>query len=331
MFKGFGRGWFAVGLILGLYAFLPFAYWQAGYLTERPVKHQYEQTSGLQSHKQTPNRVDESIKPQAVEEATHPKQIGHPQYYEHHDLNAQKSMAKSTETIVLWTKISMALAAVGAILIWLTLVETRKTTKAAVKATDEATATNEIARKQYQAGFKPWLEVQAVGPFFPKVAERESLSARIPMNDATCACLIRVKNLAKMPATLEHFEVYLGHGDEWPYVRPTPIDRQSPRDGIFEVLNDGDSVFLDQRKGVVDQTESHWKNDLEVVDLQRSQINSFISSPPPVIGRLVCSDPLGNRWENHFAFQAVLPNDNGFKRYGGRKMNYEKMLYENQT
>ena len=97
-----------------------------GYLTERPVETRYEQTSGLQGHKQTPKQVDESVKSKASGNALHPKQIGHPEYYNHHDLNAQKNMAESTEAIVLWTKISIALAAVGAILIWLTLGETRR-------------------------------------------------------------------------------------------------------------------------------------------------------------------------------------------------------------
>lgn len=61
-------------------------------------------------------------------------------------------------------------------------------------------------------------------------------------------------------------------------------------------------------------------DDIEITPENREH---FLMTPPPVIRKVVYSDPMGTRYAHHFAFVASPAWGNDFRRYGGIKRNYE--------
>lgn len=119
--------WFsytALGLIAGIGLTLVFVTW----LELQPAqKDEVLQNSSRfdQFNSTTPPHASKNIGPDDPD---------HPKFYEHQDLKAQRSVAQATDAIVLWTKISVILGALGAITIVWTLFETRRSVETANRA-----------------------------------------------------------------------------------------------------------------------------------------------------------------------------------------------------
>jgi len=48
--------------------------------------------------------------------------------------------------------------------------------------------------------------------------------------------------------------------------------------------------------------------------------------PPPVMGKVIYSDPMGTRYVHGFAFVASSVGGEEFMRYGGKKYNYDEEM-----
>lgn len=126
MGEGFKRGYIQFGAITGLLGAIVFAMW-VWPLHNHNISSEHRYSSELPKNKDNPNEVidtSESVLTSNLDTPNHPN---HPNYYEHKDLKAQEIMAEATEAIVLWTKISIAIGAIGIFGIFWTLYETRST------------------------------------------------------------------------------------------------------------------------------------------------------------------------------------------------------------
>lgn len=76
---------------------------------------------------------------------------------EEEDLLAQKSMAGSTQEIVLWTKVQVILAALGTLALIVTILLNRTATLAAISASKAADESNKLAKSQVALQNRPWI------------------------------------------------------------------------------------------------------------------------------------------------------------------------------
>ncbi len=177
MLKGYRDGRFALGLMIGIGAALLFVGWLAS--TNCQID------SANQNCRPQTNATDDiGVVPKAGQEMSSgqvdaPDTETDPKYYERQDLKAQQGMADSTKWIVWLTGVSMALSLVGAgLLVW-TLQETRKTSRAAVKA-------NKIARKVGERQVRAYVFI-----------ERATL---VGVSDGAPEVRFRVRNYGQSPA-----------------------------------------------------------------------------------------------------------------------------------
>lgn len=190
----------------------------------------------------------------------------------------------------------------------------------AVSAAREA---NRVAAQQFRSGFKPWISVEVKGPFF----ERDQLS-RFAEGESLRPILLSVSTVihcvGDIPATIEEFDLRMLGGKDWPYV----INPQnSLKDGgleVFSILQNGQSIHIDPRGGIIDNPND-WPPAFSQIELTPENRRSFMKNPPPIIGKIIYSDPMGTRYLHNFAFVSTFWGAK-FKRYGGIKYNSEREI-----
>lgn len=101
MFDGFRSGAIQLGVILGIALVLFPATWWATSHTHSPISTGNQNPNQLHQQEQNPRGVINSTRSNPVTNPESPNHPAHPKYYEHQDLDAQESMAESTEAIVL--------------------------------------------------------------------------------------------------------------------------------------------------------------------------------------------------------------------------------------
>lgn len=257
---------------------------------------------------------------------------------EKRDLIAQEDMAASAMMMFWATVASVVLTAAALVTIAITLyytkraadhaksmvVEAEKTTAAAIisaKATEiAATAAkeaNEVARRQFEAGFKPWLIVKISGPYVDTSTSIERLSDSEPQRWVEISPRISIANVGDMPATIVKY--YFG-------VRSATTSLQiggwSERED-WEVLSKGDSFhpYPERLTG-----DGHYSIGGFMMDAAGR--DEFFKERPPVIGWIEYLDPLGKCRRFGFAFQPIAVWSDGYARWGGEKHNYDREVSE---
>jgi hypothetical protein len=256
------------------------------------------------------------------------------------DLAAQENMAHWAFWMFIAAGAGTLLTAFGLLLIWQTVIYTRnaavsadkmvteaeKTTAAAVQASNAATAANALAVAQFKAAHKPQITLTMRGPlletrdYLPMASDDPNRMLTILQAE------IRVENTGGPTASLIGLVVYPLSGAQWPYVQDTPEHRRGPQGGIFYVLNRGERVLLHQDRGVLPEGALSYST-LGTADLSRETRPAFIQAPPPIVGYLEYTSPLGQRYRYGFGFVPTNPHGDGaFERYGGAEYNYDREI-----
>jgi len=246
------------------------------------------------------------------------------------DLDAQEQMAQFTRIMGYAAIAGLFIGLVSVIAIFLTLratqkmaAETSRIGDAQVKASNEAVKTaqdaNAVAAKQFRAGFKPWIRVEVREPFVDQsrfsILFEAGEERSVPVYSETF-----IHCIGDIPATIEHFSIKLADHGEWSYAQ-NPPDGWSNDVDYFHILQSNTSVQIDRSRGVNSGTT--WFAD---VILNGENISSFCLRPPPIIGTVIYSDPMGVRYEHNFAFVMTQAMLGKFKRYGGTAYNYEQEI-----
>lgn len=258
---------------------------------------------------------------------------------EKRDLIAQEDMAIWAKGMFWATVASVALTAAALWTIMRTLVHTRraadyaqamvleaeKTTEAAItsaKATEIAAVAakeaNEVARRQFEAGFKPWLIVRISGPYVDTShTSLERLSESEPQRWVEITPKINITNVGDMPATIVKY-----HFSVCGAMTSLQISGWSERED-WEVLSKGDSFrpYPERLAG-----DGHYS--VGGFMMNAAGRDDFFKESPPVIGWIEYLDPLGKRRRFGFAFQPMAVWSNSYIRWGGEKYNFDREIEE---
>lgn len=250
------------------------------------------------------------------------------------DLDAQQAMARFTKVMGYTAILGLAAGIVSIVLIFLTLRATQvmaRDTKdigdAQVSASNAAILVaqdaNKVAAQQFRAGFKPWISVDVRGPFIDlthvnhiRMFDDGEKQRMVPLTAQTFITCI-----GDIPVTIEDFELLLAEGDAWPYVFNPPKWLGAKNGDFFTILPSKTTIQVDPRLGVGENTTSF--NGITLTPENRAD---FMANPPPVVGRVIYSDPMGVKYEHRFAFVASPAWGHSFKRWGGRERNYEREI-----
>lgn len=143
-----GGSFFALGLIAGGFLAVISLVWMVGlnYCPQAPCYYGGQEQPGPGDNEYW---VPFASGPDTTSGFGPPDNEGHPKYYERQDLRAQETMARATNAIVMLSMIGLGLSAMGAALLIWTLVETRKSSDAAMEA-------NRIMRSEA----RPWVTIE---------------------------------------------------------------------------------------------------------------------------------------------------------------------------
>lgn len=274
---------------------------------------------------------------------------------EERDLQAQEDMAYWAKLMFWASAVTVGLTFIALVAIIRTLKHTKTAAEAAVDMVEEAKGTtlatrqmaedskaigdsqvqasidavatarsaNEVAAKQFRAGFKPWISVEIRGPFIDMRGEnpiRAFADGETHRMVALHASTF-IHCVGDIPATIEDFDLRLIEGQDWPYVEnPPPGFGAVPAD-FFTILPSKNTIQICPRLGITNHAMSF--NGITLTPENRS---NFMMHPPPVVGKIIYSDPMGFRYEHRFAFVAYPTWGDSFKRYGGREYNVEREI-----
>lgn len=261
---------------------------------------------------------------------------------ENRDLAAQEEMAKWAMWMfwATFATVLLTFAALAAIIRTLhhtrraadyakdMVAEAKETTKAARdsvgearKGAEAASAANILAARQFELGYKPWISVSIKGPFIKGDVDLGRFKDDEVYREVGLYADIFVHNIGEMPATIEDFSVKILAGERWPYVREQPPDWH-PTIGIFHILHSKESVHID-KSGAIVTHEIPWPRELDAVRITEENRHSFTMHPPPIVGYVIYSSPLGRRYRHNFAFVGDPPWTPNFLRFGGPEYNRE--------
>lgn len=262
------------------------------------------------------------------------------------DLYAQQDMALWAFLMMLISGATVFVTGVGVYYVRETLTATRSAVQAAhdavietsrigdaqIKASMDAVLTaseaNRLAARQFEIGYKPWISVEIKGPFVRGGEDTGMFKDDEVYREIGLNANIFVHNIGEMPATIEDFSLHVLSGKEWPYVSQIPPGWRRSVD-IFHVLNSKESVHIDKAGMVTVYHENDWPSELEAIRLTRENRLDFLQKPPPIVGYVVFSSPLGARYKHNFAFVAkhgAVARD--FVRFGGTEYNREDPVDE---
>ncbi|WP_340240989.1 hypothetical protein [Sulfitobacter pontiacus] len=252
------------------------------------------------------------------------------------NLNTQREMAQWAESMgwAAWLIGASTLIAtiVGVRYVFLTLIATQvmaddtreigeKQVAAAFAAIDVAQEANKAAALQFRAAFKPWISVELKGPFLSETAQIKMFEVGEVQRMVSLHAKTFIHCIGEIPVTIEDFDLRLGEGADWPYVQNPPPGFGAGTTDFFAILPSKSTIQLDPRLGITEHSIS-----FNFIMLTPENRSTFMLQPPPVLGKIVYSDPMGVRYEHRFAFIASPVWGDSFKRYGGRQHNYEREM-----
>ncbi|MCZ0960902.1 hypothetical protein [Paracoccus benzoatiresistens] len=239
-----------------------------------------------------------------------------------YDLAAQQDMAQYAlfGLFVAWS--GVLVTSVATFFVYRTLQATLAAVGEAEKATAVARDATQVTARQFRASFKPWINVELRGPFLGGgecASQVRSLEPDEVERPVSIQAQAFVHSIGSIPAIIDDFDIRLMEGPEWPYVPNSPRELGGGKENFFAIMHEGQSIQIDPELGITTNLAP-----LAVIVLTRENYRSFRMNPPPIVGWVSYSDPLGVRYKHHFAFVAKPAWGDKFLRYGGRRLNYER-------
>lgn len=273
------------------------------------------------------------------------------------NLNAQREMAHWAESMA-WAAwligvCTLIVTVVGVRYVYLTLIatqvmadDTRKIGEqqvaASLAAIDVAQEANNAAALQSRAAFKPWISVELKGRFLSDPAQINLFKGGETQRSVSLHAQTFIHCIGEIPLTIEGFDLHLGSGADWPYVHNPPPGFRGDTVDFFAILPSKSTIQLDLRQGILDPRQGDLdpmqggldpkkgitghSTPIGLIKLTPENRRTFMMQPPPVLGKVIYSDPLGVKYEHRFAFIASPVWGDSFKRYGGRQHNYEREM-----
>ena len=202
----------------------------------------------------------------------------------------------------------------------------RDTLRANLKAVENAQEANEIAARQFAAGFKPWLVVKCSGPYVA-IRKPDTFSTPAKGKDRQLPIVVTIEiiNAGQVPATITKSTIFM--------IRNEYVFGMPQVDHVFRILEKGDSFFPPHDRppnpSPIDTPEWTWGTvTAGVVILTESNRDDLLHDPPPIVGVVEYSDPLGKRWQFGFAFAPFHMVDRELRRWGGAAFNYDREIKE---
>ncbi len=231
------------------------------------------------------------------------------------------------DTLAQW--IMMAFTIAAAFLLLGTLRATQEMARETSQiGNDQINAANDavrVAAQQFRAGFKPWISVDMKGAFLGRLRHDDPPMVEPGPSETSRLTTIHgetfVTNIGTIPVTIEDFDLRAADWSRWAYVHNTPAHLKAKKVDFFAIIPSGTTIQINPMSGV---TEHHMP--IATFTLPAMNRVDFKMDPPPLIGKIVYSDPMGVRYEHNFAFVARPSWGKGFSRYGGRKYNYEREI-----
>ena len=193
------------------------------------------------------------------------------------------------------------------------------TSNSAIKVAQDA---NKVAAQHFRVGVKPWISVEMQGPFL-RQSGFGSINIATDTSSQPCPvafnATITIRCIGDIAATIEGFDARLHSAGDWENLKPQVPPISADHTEFFAILQKGDAIKVDPRTGITD-----YEGCIDVLVLDQEYRGLVMKHCPPVIGKVIYSDPLGNRYEHNFAFVASPAWGDTFKRYGGKVYNYER-------
>jgi hypothetical protein len=276
----------------------------------------YADEQGYQSYRYAtdkPLEVDPSINDSANAKALEYREpCKYPKGRDESDLCAQWRAAKAAENSAFWAKGGFWVTIAGAAGLLVTIWQGRVALAKAAEA-------NAITRKQFEASFKPWLSVKAVGPYTDPAQDllRQFDGPPNQSRWVTIEASVTLTNVTDIPAIIEWVNLFCinetsisinngGHVEKW-------IE-----------LAKGDSTILSQ----LDESfaEVSGRTPFGHFHLNAANRDEFLSYYPAICGRILYSDPIGNQRLLGFAFRPQFLCGEKLHRWGGRKYNFDRKV-----
>ncbi len=242
------------------------------------------------------------------------------------DLDAQQEMSEWAKWMLISTIVMAAITLFGVMFVWQTLTATRemasdqkglisqgdKTVEAAMKSAD-------AAMLQVKASMKPYVSLKASGPF---AFQMERFNDDLPQPNGEYRlifqCKIIAENIGSVPFEILEFFVRLAGGKDfpdWNYIQDRGDFGHDPELMLLAVRV-GDSVCL--------TSHGHGGRYVTGQRVPQGQMDGFRMNPPPFVGWIKYSDPVGNLYRQRFAFVARPSWGETFSRWGGKQYNFEE-------
>lgn len=208
--------------------------------------------------------------------------------------------------------------------------EARRSADAATEAAQSAKAANILSAKQFENGFKPWLEVKISKPFVDETKtplnmfkEGEDKPRWIPFSPR-----IEIRNRADMPATIVWSDVWAQRVDSKRGETPYKIERGS-NFKLFFVIGKGESFYpgWGSMRAIMGSDPNAVAN-FGAINLTRENRDDFMGNPPVIVGRIEYLDPLNKRRLLGFAFRPMAVWTADYSRWGGEEYNYDREISE---
>ena len=180
------------------------------------------------------------------------------------------------------------------------------------RALEIAASHVEIAREQFQAGFRPYLDIEMFGPV------HEDFHAMLEQEDGRRVAIragVKVINIGKVPTTITGFDIGFD----------AAIDGVSSKD-VYHLLRPGDHIWLDAFSGVRTHNQTiGLPSPGHVGFIRFDKTRNFeFAQPPKIFGVLRHTDQIGIRRLRGFGFAPISWKAIGpFELWGGGAKNYD--------
>jgi hypothetical protein len=208
---------------------------------------------------------------------------------------------------------------------------TRKMTGAAIDSTEHSRSSAEIAAKQFETSFRPWLLVRIKDGFVDGEQLRR-FKADERMRLVTFSAHIEITNKGDMPAVITAISVEpkMATGGTTTIIDSPNLYGPQPKTRLFIELTKDDSHHPFR---VMEFSEVAFPEDPRLgapsvgfFEITAENRRQFMSADIPLIGKIEYMDVIGKRRELGFAFNGGAIGGHRSERWGGPEYNYDRDL-----